>query len=156
VIQHNPAHGSALGSLQCSATDAEFLTSSIYSPTYPKLYQAGEIQPEVHGSLFPLFFSNQISLAGHSSAVLPLAMPFYFNGTSFVRLTRKASVSRSEPAGNESGPNWECAGILRGAQNLADSCGQGEAAQLPQCGRNLLCLHGHDLRNTYDSSQTQR
>lgn len=64
-------------------------------------------------------FSNQISLAGHSSAALPLGMLFFFNGTSFVRLTRKASVSCSEPAGQESSPNWEHAGTLRGAQNLS-------------------------------------
>lgn len=31
---------------------------------------------------------------------------------------RKASVCCSEPAGHESSPNWECAGRLRGAQNL--------------------------------------
>lgn len=101
-------------SLAWPAIDAEFMTNSIYSPTPSKLYW-----PEVYGSMFPLSFSNQISLAGHSSAVLSLAMPFYFNGTSFVRLTRKASVSCSEPAGHESSPNWEHAGILRGAQNLS-------------------------------------
>lgn len=106
-------------SLAWPATDAEFMTNSIYSPTCSELYRRGEIQPEVQGSMFPLSFSNQISLAGRSSAILPLAVPFYFNGTSFVRLTRKASVSCSEPAGHESSPNWECAGILRAAQNLS-------------------------------------
>lgn len=106
-------------SLGWPATDAEFMTNSISSPTHSKLHCPEEIQPEVHSSMFPLSFSNQISLAGHRSDVLSLAVPFYFNGTSFVRLTRKASVSCSEPAGHQSSSNWERAGILRGAQNLS-------------------------------------
>lgn len=69
--------------------------------------------------MFPLSFSSQICLAGRGPAGLPLAMPFYFNGTSFVRLTRKASVSCFEPAGHESSPNQERAGVPRGAQNLS-------------------------------------
>lgn len=138
-------------SLAWPAIDAEFMTNSICSPTPSKLYR-----PEVYGSMFPLSFSNQISLAGHSSAVLSLAMPFYFNGTSFVRLTRKASVSCSEPAGHESSPNWERAGILRGAQNLSWQPWTRGGCALLQHGRNLLCLHGHDLRNIYMTAVRSR
>lgn len=60
----------------------------LFSP-HSQLYGPGEIPLEVHSSTFLLSFSNQISLVGHSSAVLSLAMHFYFNGTSFVRLTKK-------------------------------------------------------------------
>lgn len=100
-------------------TDTGFVTNSISSPSHSEPYWHRKIHPEVRGTMFPPSFSNQIGLAGHSSTALPLGMLFYFNGTSFVRLTRKASVSCSKPAGQESSPNWEHAGTFRGAQNLS-------------------------------------
>lgn len=106
-----------LGKPVILAADTGFITNAIYFPTHSKLHGRGKIQPEVHSRLILLFFSNQIGLAGHSSAALPLAMLFYFNGTSFVKPTRKASGSCSEPDGHESSPNWE-RGLFRGTQNL--------------------------------------
>lgn len=157
MIQHKPAHGLALGSLQFSlACDmcSVWQTPSTLPHTLNSTDQ-GKFNQSYTAACSRFPFSNQISLAGHSSAVLPLAMPFYFNGTSFVRLTRKASVSCSEPAGHESSPNWERAGILRGAQNLSWQPWARGVCTAPICVRNLLCLHGHHLRNIYDSSKTQ-
>lgn len=89
MIQHKPSHWLwKICSLVWDATDADLCQTPSILPTF-SLYGPGEIPPEVHGSMFLLSFSNQISLVGHSSAVLSLAMHFYFNGTSFVRLTKK-------------------------------------------------------------------
>lgn len=65
-----------LGKSVILPSDTGFITNAIYFPTHSKLHGHKEIQPEVHGRLFLLFFLNQIGLAGHSSAALPLAMFF--------------------------------------------------------------------------------